>query len=168
MNTARELYREESGWPPWVMAILVVALASSLFAPLVEQGLSALGEPDTLVVLGVVLLVFVLVWLLLLGLTVVLWTDALEVGLGKGWVIRTRIPLENIETTEVVTYRPLRDFGGWGVRGTRKRRAWTASGNRAVKLTLTDGRQIWIGSETPERLDERIRAARGMSRQGGR
>ena len=156
MNTKREIYREESGWPAWINVILVAALASTFLAPVLERGLDSLREPETLFVMGVVILVFVLVRVLLMGLTVVIRTDAIEVGLGKGWPIRTRIPLDQIAEMESVTYRPLRQFGGWGVRGTRARRAWTARGNRALLLTLNDGRLVYIGSETPERLEERV------------
>jgi hypothetical protein len=165
MNTSREVYREESGWPVWIYLILAVSLVGSLAAVLGDRGWSGISDPDLLFAAGVMALLYVLIWLFLMGLTVVLRTDVLEVGLGRGWPIRTRIPLDQIVGMESVTYSPLGDFGGWGVRGTRERRAWTARGNRALKLTLSDGREVFVGSEHPERLEERIR---GLGRAGTR
>jgi len=76
-------------------------------------------------------------------------------------MIRRRIPLDDVVALRSVRYRPMRDFGGWGVRGMGKRKAWTARGDRAVELDLTGGRQLLIGSDRPDRLLEGIRSAAG-------
>src|SRR5262249_5098829 len=67
-----------------------------------------------------------------------------------------RIPLEAIRSAEVVTYRPLRDYGGWGIRYGWNGTAYTAQGNRGVQLVLANGRRVLIGSQTPEALHEAL------------
>jgi hypothetical protein len=150
----RVLYRERTGWPWWLNLLLFGAVGGSLFAPILFGG--AAPEPIawafTLGLLG-------LLYLLLGGLTVVLEPDRLQVGLGSGRPFGTTIALDDIEALESVEYRPLRDFGGWGFRGTRNRRIWSARGNRAVRLTLRDGRVVFIGSDEPHILENRIRQA---------
>ena len=66
-----------------------------------------------------------------------------------GW----RIPLERVESAEVIKVDPLRDFGGWGYRGSRKfGRVYNVWGDRAVLVTLTDGGKRTIGTQRPEEL----------------
>ncbi len=62
------------------------------------------------------------------------------------------IPLADVQSARAVTFRPLRDWGGWGLRGLGKRKAWTSHGNTGVLLELTDGRQFTIGSQRPQAL----------------
>jgi hypothetical protein len=102
------------------------------------------------------------VQLLVAGLSVRLFRDDLVVGLGSaGWISRT-VRYEDILRTESVTYRPIAEFGGWGVRrGKNGKRAWTARGNHAVVLHLKDGTHLYVGSDSPHRLEERIRAVAG-------
>lgn len=60
-----------------------------------------------------------------------------------------------------VRYRPLREFGGWGIRGTRRHGAYNARGDAGVRLELADGSTFLIGSQEPERLEATIAAATG-------
>lgn len=156
----RELYREVTGWSLWVYLLIWGVMIGSALLVLAAPGETGdwtdpgrlWSAAATIGVLGVIQYVFG-------GLTVVVHTDGIRVGLGKGWPFRTWLPLSEIQEMESVTYRPLREFGGWGLRGSRMKRAWTARGNRAVVLSMTDGRRIYIGSDEPSRLEGRIRMA---------
>jgi hypothetical protein len=66
-----------------------------------------------------------------------------------GW----NIPLERVENAEVVRVNPLRDFGGWGYRASRKF-GWVYNvwGEHAVLITLTDGRKRTVGTQRPNEL----------------
>lgn len=61
-----------------------------------------------------------------------------------------------IETYEACQYRPLRDFGGWGIRFGPKGKAYTVSGNKGLQLTFKSGKNLLIGSQYPDRLVEAI------------
>jgi hypothetical protein len=64
-----------------------------------------------------------------------------------------RIPLSEIASCEVRTYRPIREYGGWGVRYSwANGMAYNVSGNRGVQLVLRDGRHVLIGSREPDEL----------------
>lgn len=67
-------------------------------------------------------------------------------------LLRVPIALEKIVSAEAVTYRPLRDYGGWGIRVGSKGLAYTVSGNRGVLLKMREGRDVLIGSNEPERF----------------
>jgi hypothetical protein len=53
----------------------------------------------------------------------------------------------------VVAYRPLRDFGGWGIRYGRMGKAYTVSGDGGARLVLVDGRAVIIGTRRAEELN---------------
>ena len=79
------------------------------------------------------------------------------------WVPLTRrtFPSATIVSAEAVAYRPLRQFGGWGIRfGRGRTRAYSMSGDRAVRLTLVDGSEVFLGSLEPEALAGAIERAR--------
>jgi hypothetical protein len=63
-----------------------------------------------------------------------------------------RIPWSAIERYESIRYRPLRDFGGWGIRWAPGKIAYNVSGNRGVWFELTEGRSVLVGSQRPEEL----------------
>ena len=71
---------------------------------------------------------------------------------------RTIILLSDIQDVEARTYKPLHEYGGWGVRRRSNRRAYNVSGNRGVELTLHDGRIVMIGSQKAEELALAIRS----------
>ena len=88
---------------------------------------------------------------LVLRLVTEVFADRLVVGLAP--FRRRAIPLADIAEAKAVTYRPLADFGGWGVRWAGSRGvAYNASGDRGVQLVLRDGRRVLVGSQRPEEL----------------
>ena len=74
------------------------------------------------------------------------------------WTLR-KISLKEVGKTEVVSYRPVEDYGGYGVRLTKRGRAYIASGDRGVRITFAKGGKILIGSQRPEELERAIAAA---------
>ncbi len=81
-----------------------------------------------------------------------------------GFLYRTQIPLADIRQAEAVQYRPISQYGGWGIRGFGKNRALNARGNRGVLLTKADGSTLMIGSQKPRELLEAL-ARVGVSTQ---
>jgi hypothetical protein len=71
---------------------------------------------------------------------------------------RKRIPLATIASCEPRTYRPLVEYGGWGIRYSLSGKGWAynVSGNRGVQLVLTDGSRILVGSRRPSDLADAL------------
>jgi hypothetical protein len=88
--------------------------------------------------------------LLTLRLTTIVTKDSVSVR--YGFLYETRVPLTEIALAEAVEYAPLREYGGWGIRGSRRRRAVNARGNQGVLLTRTDGTTLLVGSQRPRDL----------------
>jgi hypothetical protein len=113
--------------------------------------------------------------LLMLVLGPVLWGGLLVVGAVAGFVYSLRLQTEvradgiylklwplhrsfrriswsEVERYESIQYRPLRDFGGWGIRWAPGKIAYNVSGNRGVWFERTEGRSVLVGSQRPEEL----------------
>jgi hypothetical protein len=95
--------------------------------------------------------------LLTIRLTTVVTPDALSVR--YGFLYKTRVPLTEIALAEAVEYSPIREYGGWGIRGNRRRRALNARGNQGVLLTRSDGTTLLVGSQKPRELLEALSRA---------
>ncbi len=95
-------------------------------------------------------------FLLLAKLSVTVEDDAIHIRwFPFAW--RT-VHFADIESAQARTYRPLLEYGGWGVRWSPGRgMAWNASGDRGVQLTLTSGKQLLIGSQRADELAKVIR-----------
>jgi hypothetical protein len=70
------------------------------------------------------------------------------------WLWRRRwIPFTDIQSYRVVTYNPVAEYGGWGIRyGAAGDKAYNVSGTRGVRLEFTNGGRLLIGSQRPEEL----------------
>jgi hypothetical protein len=160
------VYREWSSWSGWIL----VMFWGVMFIAMVNVSMTGPGlDRDRFwgaMVLGGIAMA---VQLLVAGLSVRLYRDHLVVGLGSVGLISKKVRYDQIVHTESVAYRPLREFGGWGIRwGKDGKKVWSARGNHAVVLHLRDGTRLYVGSDSPHRLEERIRAVAGtrVGRQG--
>lgn len=69
-----------------------------------------------------------------------------------------KISINDIKTYEVRTYRPIMEYGGWGIRySLRFGKAYNVSGNRGVQLVLKNGSKILFGSQKPEEFAEALK-----------
>jgi len=101
--------------------------------------------------IGLALLMFVIVFLL--HMTTEVSPTELRVWFGWAPTSPRIVPVGTVRSIEVVIYRPVADYGFWGIRSGRDGdRALIARGNRGVRLELTDGTRLLIGSQRPEAL----------------
>lgn len=49
-------------------------------------------------------------------------------------------------------YRPLMEYGGWGIKFGSRGTAYNVFGNKGIQLELLDGRNILIGTNKPEEV----------------
>ncbi|MGD8451952.1 MAG: DUF6141 family protein [Phycisphaerae bacterium] len=149
----------------WVVGLPLAVFGWWLFVSQIVLERSPVGDAPgcgtTLVVFLWVLFGLLLpAFLVSATLSVEVRDDAVRVRLFPIWG-RT-VPLDSIVDCQARTYKPLGEYGGWGIRFALDGRGWayTLRGNRGVQLKLADKRPLLIGSPTPERLAEAINAAR--------
>ncbi len=85
-----------------------------------------------------------------------------DVGVWFGFVptYRRVVPIGKVREIEVVRYRPIADYGGWGIRYGRDREvALNARSDRGVRLHLADGSRLLIGNQRADELAEALRSS---------
>jgi hypothetical protein len=159
-----ELFREEQAFRRWWLVLIIGGVAALIWWGFVRQII--LGEPwgddpapDWMMVI---------VWLVVgiglpffffgyMRLIVTVSSDAVIVNFRP--FTRRVLPLTDIVAFEARDYRPIREYGGWGIRGYGNRRAYNVSGDRGVDLKLIDDREVMIGSQRADELERAISEA---------
>lgn len=110
----------------------------------------------------------VVFWLVFgVGFPVMWWFSRLIVVVDDNHVLVSympflwrEIPYAVIREARPLTYQPVAEFGGWGIRMwfNRRRVAYSVSGNQGVELILSDDRTVVIGSQEPQALANAINA----------
>ncbi len=164
------LFREEQNFAWWLYAalgLIVVLATASLRLPGDWRASSApvpfrwpaLHAPVSFV-LGVGLPIFLV--LCLLRMTTEVSPDACCITFGWLPAYRRIISTSEIRSVEIVQYDALREHGFWGIRTTRGgERVLTARGDRAVRLHLSDGSRVLIGTQQPDVLARLLDGERG-------
>ena len=116
---------------------------------------------DTALTIVGPLMIFMAIGLLWLFYVMKLITEVREDGVHISFVplARQTVLFGDIVSCEVRTYRPIREYGGWGVRYGRAGKVFNVTGNRGVQLKLSSGKGLLIGSQRPEELAQAIQAA---------
>jgi hypothetical protein len=70
--------------------------------------------------------------------------------------VRRAIAWRDIARCEARTYRPIREYGGWGIRFGRNGTAYNVRGNRGVQLELAGGKRLLLGSQRADELAHAI------------
>jgi len=168
LGPAAGIYREEQNFDWWVYALVAVldVLAWLGLVWLLHEAPDHPGLPDSwtfevpvaVSVVGLFLPAILMVGLLRMTTEV----TPTHVRIYFGWVptYRRAVEIVAIQRLEVVTYRPIADYGGWGIRSGRDgERVLNARGNRGVRLDLSDGTRLLIGSQRPEALASALERA---------
>ena len=146
-------------WYVWVL----VAIAPIIFVWAILQQV-VLGVPFgtnpsgniVLIILAVVFGIAFPFFLYRTGLDVQLSSEAIHL---RFWPLHFKprtFYFRDIHNVEPVTYSPLKDYGGWGIRYGAKGKAYNVSGNQGVVITLETGQRIMIGSQRHEELSSII------------
>ena len=135
----------------WILLVALTAFAAGIVSVSLAQQPADSRGTWTVALMGVGVPVAAAVLLYVLKLSVSIDDRYLHVRYFP--LLRRDIPLEDIVHFEVRTYRPIREYGGWGIRYSFGRgMAFNVSGNRGVQLELKNGKRVLIGSQRPEEL----------------
>lgn len=132
-----------------MLGVLTVILFST-FGP------SAKALPETSVFeKGLPFLVVFIVLILFISMRLETEVNSLGVTYRFFPIIRKprTIPWNEITQAEVRKYQPIREYGGWGLKGLLTNKAVSISGNKGLQLHLASGRKLLIGTQKPKELE---------------
>lgn len=159
----REIQRFRQAWM-WVLFISGMLLVVVIFGyGMVTQfvyGRPWGDEPmsDTALIIAGLVSIVVAGGVALLFLCMALETKVADDGICIRFFpfVRKRIAYDQIISFEARTYRPIAEYGGWGIRVRLRGTAYNVSGNRGVQLELANGTRLLIGSQRPDELADAI------------
>ncbi len=163
----RILFKEEQRFGQWWIWLLLLSAFGISVGPVWYGFFSQVttGQPwgDNPASDGALVLTASLTTLMMAGIFLLFKTMRLQVEiLGNG--LRFRYPpiirkWRNIERTEIERYevgkyRPVVDYGGWGIKRKLGRHGWAynVKGNIGLKLFLKNGKTILLGSQREQAL----------------
>ena len=162
VNREYPLYRETQHFRQlWLWALVLFIALLSIYGAFQQL---ILGKPfgnnpapdSVMVILAIIFGIVLPLFMFTTNLTTEVHDDGLYIRFFPFHLSFRRIAIEEIRRFEVCTYSPIKDYGGWGIRFGRKGKAYNVSGNRGVKLELSNGKRLLIGSQKPEELAEAL------------
>jgi hypothetical protein len=135
----------------------LLTVVPGLLLVVAALGASSTGEPVPLIALVVAAAATLLTGLWLRKLALVTVVDDRAITLRYRGLLKTRtIPISTVRDARPRTYRPILDYGGWGIKLGPKGWVYSVNGKEGVQLVLAKGRPLLIGSKRPDELAEAI------------
>lgn len=113
---------------------------------------------------------FVITFLIFSGIIILFRTSRLVTKIDKFRIDFRFIPFQfkfktilwsEIDKFEVRKYKPILEFGGWGVRYSINGKAYNVKGNMGLQLYLKNGKKILIGTQKDTELNEFLKRLKG-------
>ncbi|MHC4068508.1 MAG: DUF6141 family protein [Planctomycetota bacterium] len=161
------IYREEQRfglWLRWLIALsMALAVPLSIFSLTKmpsEQGLSEILQILILIIAGIFVPIGIALLFLVLKLETEVRSDGLYVRFFPFHIHFKRFGSEDLSEYFAREYKPIREYGGWGIRCGLggKGKAYNVRGNKGVQLVFRSGKRLLIGSQRAEELEEAIRS----------
>jgi len=117
----------------------------------------------------VVAIVLSLATLVLLALDVICIISRMDTVIGANGILvvykpflsdSVFIPWTEVDSGYIRKYKPLREYGGWGVRNGKAGKAYNISGKDGLQLILKDGTKLLLGTHHPDQVEKAITTAK--------
>jgi hypothetical protein len=158
----REVQRPRQIWI-WLIVLAAAGAAWLVFIQqfFIEERRGADMGADIFTI--ILLLVFGIAFPLFVGiikLDVTVRADSISVNFFP--LLKKRFDPAGIESAIARNYRPIREYGGWGIRYTPNNgKAYNMSGKRGVQLIFRDGIPVLLGSQRSDELAQVISSIAG-------
>ena len=108
-----------------------------------------------------------LMLLIIAGIPILLFISKLEVQVDAKAIhirfipyLKRDIPLDELISWQARKYKPLLEYGGWGVRWGPRGKAYNVSGTWGLQLQFTTGKRLLIGSQMAQDFEQAIENAK--------
>jgi len=150
----KRLFHEEQRFRQlWVIIILVGINCLSAFS-IIQQlifkkpfGNNPMSDSG-FIILECFMILFT-IWFLKVNLIISVYTDGIYYKFSMFWLKTRIVKKEEIKTFSIRKYDAIKENGGWGIKGSKKSKAYTISGNKGIQLKLINGIRILFGTQKP-------------------
>jgi hypothetical protein len=143
-------YEEQRFAQRWIQIVLVVLWIGLAAAAIVGMATKKAGPIPA--ILSLVPITVLILYFKSLKLQVRIDTDSVNYRFLPIQLKYRTIKRSDIEKMDVITFDPMEDYGGWGIRFSNKGKAYTAKGNHGLHIQLLTGKNTLIGTSKPEEL----------------
>lgn len=148
------MYSEDQMLPSPILVLVVLVAGAVFIAPLIFSWHANRLYPGMFWVVVAPLAIALLVTSLRLKTSL----DDAQVTVRIWPFSAARLKYVDIRKVEEVEYSPIADFGGWGIRYGLGGKIYSMRGSHAVKLSLSSGAIVYLGTQEPRKLSAEIRA----------
>ena len=156
------VFSEIQRFNQWWFYLILIVVGVSVYIPLFKMLTQTETIASETLWITIAAAVFVTILFAWMAFALRLKTHIDERGIHyqfKGFHFKPKfIPWEQLEKAYVRTYRPLSEYGGWGIRGSfgKDSMAYNVKGNKGLQLQFKDGKRLLIGTQQPEPLERVI------------
>lgn len=138
-------FTETQRFPDWLRYGLLLLNAVIIYILFQTEGLST------------PIFIILLLSIIIPG-TIFQWTqkteiDSSNIKLTIKPFVNKQISFSDLESWSVRTYKPIKEYGGWGIRFGRNGSAYNIRGNKGLQLVLKNGKKILIGTQKDSELN---------------
>jgi len=154
------LFREEQQFSQaWIWVLLIGVLGLLLWGIFQQEVMDKpFGDnpaPTFVLVLLTAIPLGLLWFFAQLKLTTTITSESIELHFKP--LTKRVIPIAEIRKGYIRKYRPISEFGGWGLRYGSKGMAYNVAGDIGLQLELKNGKHILIGTQKENELEKVIK-----------
>ncbi len=136
----------------WLWAIIIIGLLIGSYS-FYNQYIGGLISMN-IILLYILFELGILLLFITLRLETTITKDEVQVLFFPFHLKKRTYPFSSIKKMEVITYSPIADYGGWGVRISFNGKAFNVRGDKGLKLYFDDRKPLLIGTQKPEELQK--------------
>ncbi|MFN5421816.1 MAG: hypothetical protein ACK5AO_00995 [bacterium] len=136
----------------WLWMILIGIIATTSYGA-ISQHLSDEPGSDTGLLFSLLIFLLVIILFRTISLTTQITDEGIMCKLFPFHLSFRVFKWTDIANCHVRKYKPLLEYGGWGLKYGTSGLAYNISGNMGIQLELQDGRKILIGTQQPEEVE---------------
>ncbi len=153
---SKRIFEENQRFNQWWLWLGMVALVGIF----IYQRYPVEVNREFLISFGV--LAFIVVFLFSIKLSTRIDERGIHIKMFPFHLKKVSYTWEEMYSAEVVEYNPISEYGGWGLRISRKGKAFSVKGNKGIKIQTSDGRSRMIGTQKFEEAKEIVASYKNL------
>jgi len=149
----------------WIYLIIVITIVSwgYAFIASLRATESEKATDDLILIATGIIPVLLIILLISLRLVTRIRNDGIYYRFKPLQFREKHIRPEEVKSYEVRKYKPLTEYGGWGLRSGmrtglhRSGKAYNVSGNIGLQLYLENGKKLLIGTQKPRQIEKAMK-----------
>jgi len=142
------IFKENQRFRQWWLIIVLITIVLASALPLFSE--ISLNEVKLKSLIAPVISLLVLVLVFILNLETRINSKGISAGFEPLPFLRRKYNWDEIQECFVRTYAPVSEYGGWGIRGFGRAKAYTVSGNKGIQIITKTNERFLIGTDKPD------------------